>query len=268
MKVPFLDVKAGYAELSTELDAAYRRVMQSGRYVLGDEVEAFEGEFAQYCGVKWCIGVGNGLDALCIILRAYGIGAGDEVIVPAHTYIATWLAVFSAGATPVPVDVDPATRNIDASRIPQVLTSRTRAVIPVHLYGLPVRMEPIVSIARDYHLKVIEDAAQAHGTRYCARRAGALGDAAGWSFYPGKNLGGFGDGGAITTDDDEVAIAARRIRNYGSTIKYFHEVKGLNSRLDPLQAAFLRAKLVCLDEWNGRRQAVARRYVNTLKDLP
>jgi dTDP-4-amino-4,6-dideoxygalactose transaminase len=218
--------------------------------------------------VKFCIGVGNGLDALQIILRAYGIGPGDEVIVPANTYIATWLAVFLVGGTPVPVDAQPTSWNIDPERIAAAVTSRTRAIMPVHLYGVPADMSAVCSIARDRGLAVIEDAAQAHGALYYSRRAGALADAAGWSFYPGKNLGAFGDAGAITTDNPVLADAARSLRNYGSITKYVHDVKGLNSRLDPLQAAVLRVKLKHLDEWNNRRRTIARIYRDSFADLP
>ena len=195
-QVPFLDLKAAYLELREDLDATYRRVMESGWYILGEGVEAFEEEFADYCGVKHCIGVGNGLDALHLILRAMEIGEGDEVIVPANTYIATWLAVTYAGATPVPVEPDERTYNIDAKRIEEAITIRTRAILPVHLYGQPADMDPILETAKRHGLKVIEDAAQAHGARYKGKRTGGLGDAAGFSFYPGKNLGAFGDGGA------------------------------------------------------------------------
>jgi dTDP-4-amino-4,6-dideoxygalactose transaminase len=257
MNVPFLDLKAGYLELQAELDAACRRVLESGWYVLGGEVEAFEQEFAAYCGVRHCIGVGNGLDALHLILRAMGIGPGDEVIVPANTFIATWLAVSYAGATPVGVEPDEETGNIDPSRIEAAITSRTKAILPVHLYGQPADMDPICDIARRHGLRLVEDAAQAHGARYKCRRAGALADAAGFSFYPGKNLGAFGDGGAVTTDDAELAEKIRLLRNYGSRQKYLHEEQGYNSRLDELQAALLRVKLRKLDQWNARRRAVA-----------
>lgn len=266
--IPFLDMKSPYRELQTELDAAYHRVMTSGWYILGEEVEAFEQEFAAYVGVQHCIGVGNGLDALHLILRAYGIGPGDEVIVPANTYIATWLAVSYAGATPVPVEPVERTYNIDPTLIEAAITPRTRAIIAVHLYGQTADMDLINEIARRYGLKVIEDAAQAHGARYKGRRAGSLGDAAGWSFYPGKNLGAFGDAGAVTTDDDDLARRVRSLRNYGSQVKYYNEVKGFNSRLDPLQAAVLRVKLAHLDAWNQRRTVIAARYLEALADLP
>jgi dTDP-4-amino-4,6-dideoxygalactose transaminase len=268
MSIPFLDLKTPYLELKTELDAAYRRVMESGWYILGEETEAFEADFAAYCGVKYCIGVGNGLDALHLILRAMDIGPGAEVIVPANTYIATWLAVSYAGATPVPVEPDPVTYNLDPARLTAALTSRTRAILPVHLYGQPADMDPILDIAHQHNLRVIEDAAQAHGARYKGRFAGALGDAAGWSFYPGKNLGAFGDGGAITTNDGELADKIRMLRNYGSRVKYYNEVKGFNSRLDPLQAAFLSVKLRHLEEWNACRRVIVREYLAGLSNVP
>lgn len=268
MKVPFLDLRAPYLELKEELDAAYLRAMESGWYVLGREVRLFEEEFAAYCGAERCVGVANGLDALHLILRSYGIGDGDEVIVPANTYIATWLAVSYAGARPVPVEPDERTYNIDPDRLEAAMTPRTRAVIAVHLYGQPADMDPIVEVARRHGLKVIEDAAQAHGARYKGRRVGALGDAAGFSFYPAKNLGAAGDGGAVVTDDAELADRVRVLRNYGSRVKYHNEVKGLNSRLDELQAALLRVKLSRLDEWNSRRRDVAARYLEALDGVP
>jgi dTDP-4-amino-4,6-dideoxygalactose transaminase len=265
--IPFLDIKAACLELAEELDGAYRRVTRSGWFVLGEEVKAFEAEFAAYTGVKHCIGVGDGLAALHLILRAYGVGPGDEVIVPSNTFIATWLAVSHAGATPVPVEPNPRTYNLDPSLIEAALTPRTRAILPVHLYGQPADMDSIVAIARRHGLKVIEDAAQAHGARYHARRAGSLGDAAAFSFYPGKNLGALGDGGAITTDDDALAAQIRLLHNYGSRVKYQHETLGYNSRLDELQAAFLRVKLGRLDEWNARRQKIALLYQAALASV-
>ena len=266
MKVPFLDLTAIHAELRDDFDAAYRRVMDSGWFILGPEVEAFEAEFAAYCGTTQCIGVGNGLDALHLILRALEIGAGDEVIVPANTYIATWLAVSFAGATPVPVEPDERTYNIDPAKIEKVVTRKTRAVIAVHLYGQPAEMDPINKIAKSHGLRVIEDAAQAQGARYRGRIAGSLGDVAAFSFYPGKNLGALGDAGAITTNDAQLAERVRLLRNYGSPIKYQHDVKGFNSRLDELQAAFLRVKLQKLDEWNEQRRSRANIYLRLLKD--
>jgi len=268
VKIPFLDLKASYLELKSELDAVYKRVMDSGWYIQGEEVRAFEAEFAEYCNVKYCVGVGNGLDALHLILRAMHIGAGDEVIVPSNTFIATWLAVSYAGATPVPVEPDVATYNIDPNRIEAAITRKTKAIMPVHLYGQPADMDPILEITARHHLKVIEDAAQAHGARYKGKRTGGLGDAAGFSFYPGKNLGALGDGGAVTTNDPSIAERVRQLRNYGSQIKYSHEFKGFNSRLDELQAAFLRVKLRSLDEWNKRRQVYADLYLKGLAGLP
>lgn len=268
MKIPFLDVKAVYTELKPELDEAYERVMSSGLYVLGPEVDAFEKEYAAFCECKHCVSVANGLDALHLILRALGIGKGDEVIVPANTFIATWLAVSYAGATPIPVEPDEKTYNIDPLKIEKAITKRTKAIIPVHLYGQPADMDSINAIAKQYNLRVIEDAAQAQGARYKGKRVGGFGDAAAFSFYPGKNIGAFGDAGAIVTNDDELEKSIRLLRNYGSTVKYNHEVKGFNSRLDELQAAFLRAKLVHLDEWNIRRQSVAEKYKQELIPYP
>jgi len=266
-KIPFLDLKQPYSELKEELDQAYKRVMDSGWYIHGEELKAFEAEFADYCNVKYCIGVGNGLDALHLILRTMGIGEGDEVIVPSNTFIATWLAVSYAGATPVPVEPDEKTYNIDPNRIEAAITNKTKAIMPVHLYGQPVDMDPILKIAARHHLKVIEDAAQAHGARYKGKRTGGLGDAAGFSFYPGKNLGAFGDGGAVTTNDSTLAERVRRLSNYGSQVKYAHDVKGFNSRLDELQAALLRVKLRHLDEWNARRLELVEEYRRLLNGL-
>jgi dTDP-4-amino-4,6-dideoxygalactose transaminase len=267
MKVPFLDFVRPYEELKAELDEAYFRFMGSAWFVLGGEVEAFEQEFAAYCGVKHCVGVGNGLEALHLILRAWGIGPGHEVIVPSNTYIATWLAVSYAGAVPVPVEPDEQTCNIAPARIEAAITPRTRAIIPVHLYGQPADMDPIMEIAARRGLKVLEDNAQAQGARYKGRRTGSLGHAAGNSFYPGKNLGAYGDAGAVTTDDPDLASRVRLLRNYGSRVKYHNDVKGFNSRLDELQAAFLRVKLRRLDQWNQRRGKVALRYCRELSGL-
>ncbi len=263
-KIPFLDLHAASMELKADLDDAYQRVLNSGWYILGKEVEAFEAEFAAYCGVRHCIGVANGLEALHLVLRAWGIGPGDEVIVPSNTYIATWLAVSQVGAIPVPVEPLETTHNIDPGKIEAAITPKTKAIIPVHLYGQPADMDPIMHVARRYAIKVLEDAAQAHGATYRGRIAGNLGDAAGFSFYPGKNLGALGDGGAVTTNDANLAQQIRRLRNYGSTVKYVNEVAGFNSRLDELQAAFLRVKLKVLDRWNRRRSEVAKYYFKTL----
>jgi dTDP-4-amino-4,6-dideoxygalactose transaminase len=267
MKIPFLDLRQSYLEIQDELDDAYRRVMDSGWYVLGEEVEAFEREWAEYCGVSHCVGVASGLDALTLILKGYDIGTGDEVIVPSNTYIATWLAVSHTGALPVPVEPDPKTYNLDPERIEKAVTANTRALLPVHLYGQPADIDPINEVARKHGLKVVEDAAQAHGARYRGQPTGGLGDAAGWSFYPSKNLGAFGDAGAVTTNDPELATNVRLLRNYGSIERFKNEMMGYNSRLDPIQAAFLRVKLRHLDEWNSRRSAVASAYVSGLSDL-
>jgi dTDP-4-amino-4,6-dideoxygalactose transaminase len=262
--VPFLDLKPAYLELAGELDAAYRRVMDSGSYILGQEVAAFEREFAASCGARHCIGTGCGLDALALILRAAGIGPGDEVIVPSNTYIATWLAVSHTGATPVAVEPIAATYNLDPSRIAPAITSRTKAIVAVHLYGQTADMDAINQVAQRHGLTVIEDAAQAHGARCGGRTAGRLGHAAAFSFYPSKNLGAHGDGGAVTTDDVALAERVRALRNYGSRRKHVHEVKGFNSRLDELQAALLRVKLRKLPEWNSRRTAVAQSYLRAI----
>jgi len=265
MKIPFNDFASPYQELKAELDEAYARFMQSGWYVLGQEVERFEQEYAAYCGTKYCVGVANCLDAMHLVLRAWNIGLGDEVIVPSNTYIATWLAISHAGATPVPVEPDGRTHNLDPAGLAAALTSRTRAIMPVHLYGQPADMDPIMAFAGRHGLKVLEDAAQAQGARYRNRRAGALGHAAGHSFYPTKNLGAFGDAGAVTTDDPELAGRLKTLRNYGSQKRYYNEVIGYNSRLDELQAAFLRIKLRHLDEWNERRSKIARCYLEAFK---
>jgi dTDP-4-amino-4,6-dideoxygalactose transaminase len=260
MNVPFLDLRAAYLELKDAIDEGVARVLSSGYYILGPEVEAFEAEFAHYCEAAECVGLANGLDALILSLRALDIGPGDEVIVPSNTYIATWLAVSAVGAHPVPVEPDPATHNIDVDRLAQAVTARTRAIIPVHLYGQPADIDGVLAVARVHGLSVIEDAAQAHGARYKGKRIGAHSDLVCWSFYPGKNLGALGDGGAVTTNRSDLAARLRMLRNYGSEKKYHNEVKGVNSRLDPIQAAVLRAKLPHLDEWTKRRQALAAGY--------
>lgn len=259
--IPFLDLREAYLELKGEVNDAVTRVLDSGWYILGPEVDAFEAEFAAYCETSHAVGVANGLDALHLALRAMGVGPGDEVIVPSNTYIATWLAVSQCGATPVPVEPVEATHNIDPARIEAAITSRTKVILPVHLYGQPADMEPILAIARKHGLRVLEDAAQAHGARYKGKRIGGHGDAVAWSFYPGKNLGALGDGGAVTTNDGELAERLRVLRNYGSRQKYVNEVQGFNSRLDPIQAAVLRVKLRHLDEWNARRAGIARQYL-------
>lgn len=268
MNVPFLELKPGYIELKDQFDAAYHHVMDSGWYLLGEETEAFEEEYARYCGVKHCVTVANGLDALTLSLRACGIGAGDEVIVPTHTFIATWLAVSQVGAIPVPIEPNPETCNLDPDRIEQAVTVKTKAIIPVHLYGQPAEMDLIMQIADKHSLVVIEDAAQSQGALYKQRRSGSLGHGAGHSFYPGKNLGAFSDGGAVTTNDASLADNVRKLRNYGSKLKYQHEQMGVNSRMDELQAAFLRIKLPYLDEWNARRQMIADSYLEQLAGVP
>ncbi len=266
MNIPFLDLKAPHQELRAELQQAFNDVLDSGWFIQGNQLQAFEQEYAAYCHVKHCIGVGNGLDALHLILRAYGIGAGDEVIVPSNTFIATWLAVSYAGATPVPVEPDLLTYNIDPKLIEAAITPRTKAIMAVHLYGQPADMDAINAIAARHDLKVIEDAAQSQGALYKGRCSGSLGDAAGHSFYPGKNLGALGDAGAITTNDDDLADKLRVLRNYGSQVKYINEVKGFNSRLDELQAAFLRVKLRKLTAWNNHRKEVADLYLNGINN--
>jgi dTDP-4-amino-4,6-dideoxygalactose transaminase len=264
VRVPFLDLQPAYLELKAEIDDAVRRVLHSGWYILGSEVQAFEGEFATYCQAEHAVGVANGLDALHLTLRAMDVGPGDEVIVPSNTYIATWLAVSHAGATPVPVEPVEETYNLDALRIEAAITRRTKVILPVHLYGQPADLDPILEIGHRRGLRVLEDAAQAHGARYKGRRIGSHGDAVAWSFYPGKNLGALGDAGAVTTNDPEIADRIRVLRNYGSREKYVNEVRGYNSRLDPLQAAILRVKLRHLEEWNTRRKAIAVQYLEGL----
>lgn len=264
MTVPFLDLGAAYRELQADIDGAIATVLTSGHYILGPEVEAFESEFAQWCGSASCVSMANGLDALHLALRAMDVGPGDEVIVPSNTYIATWLAVSQCGATPVPVEPVEATYNIDPALIEAAITPHTKVILPVHLYGQPADMDPILAIARKHGLRVLEDGAQAHGARYKGTRIGGHGDAVAWSFYPGKNLGALGDGGAVTTNDPDIADRLRILRNYGSRVKYVNEVQGWNSRLDPIQAAVLRVKLKHLDIWNARRTAIARQYLDGL----
>jgi dTDP-3-amino-3,4,6-trideoxy-alpha-D-glucose transaminase len=266
--ITFLDLKAIYDELKPELDEAYQRVMRSGWFVLGKEVEAFEREYAAYCGTEHCVGLGNGLEALELVLRGWNIGVGDEVIVPSNTYIATWLAVSAVGATVVPVEPTPDGPNIDPDRIAAAITPRTRAIMPVHLYGEPADMEAIMALADRHGLKVVEDVAQAQGACWRGRRTGALGHAGAHSFFPTKNLGATGDAGAVTTDDAALAERLRVLRNYGSRVKYVNIERGLNSRLDEMQAAFLRVKLPRLDTWNDRRRVLAARYSDRLRDVP
>lgn len=275
MFVPFLNLSAAYLECKAEIDLAIARVLESGRYVLGDEVDAFESDFATHCEVAHAVGVANGLDALHLALLALGVSTGDEVIVPSNTYIATWLAVSQCGATPIPVEPLERTFNLDPALIEAAITPRTKVILPVHLYGQPADLDPILEVARKHGLRVLEDAAQGHGARYNGRRIGGHGDIVAWSFYPGKNLGALGDAGAITTNDADLAARVRVLRNYGSRSKYVNEVRGFNSRLDPLQAAILRVKLQHLAEWNARRRLIAQSYLAglpgnaiTLPDVP
>lgn len=268
MTIPFIELVGVHRPMRRELDEAFSRVADSGVFVLGPEVAAFEAEFAAYCETDHCIGVASGLDALHLILRALEIGPGDEVIVPAFTFIATWLAVSHAGATPVPAEALESTCNIDPDAIEAAITPRTKAIIAVHLYGQPCDMDSIKRIAEKHGLALIEDAAQAHGARYRGRRVGSLATAAAFSFYPTKNLGCLGDGGAITTQDEALAKKIRRLRNYGSEIKYHHDTIGFNSRLDELQAAFLRVMLRRLDAGNAARREAARTYLESLADIP
>ena len=263
-RIPFLDMATPYRELQASIDAAVHRVLESGWYIRGEEVRAFESEWAAYTGTQHCVGVSNGLDAMHLVLRAWDIGAGDEVIVPSNTYIATWLAVSYAGATIVPVEPDPGTFNIDPSRVEAAITPHTRAILAVHLFGQAADIDALRGIAARHDIRILEDAAQAHGARLRGRRAGSLGDATAWSFYPTKNLGAMGDGGAVTTDDAALAERIRVMANYGSEVKYHNREKGFNCRLDDLQAAILRAKLPVLDEWNDRRRAIARLYSETI----
>lgn len=267
-QIPYLDLKAANQNLSESLDKAFQQVLNSGWFILGKALEKFEDEFAAYSGSNYCIGVGNGLEALHLILRAYGIGEGDEVIVPSNTYIATWLAVTYSGAIPAPVEPDPSTYNLDPARIEAAITGATRAILPVHLYGQSAEMDRINEIANRHALVVIEDAAQAQGAYFLDRACGNLGHAAGFSFYPGKNLGALGDAGAVTTNDEALAKEIRALRNYGSEKKYQNELLGFNSRLDELQAAFLSVKLPYLDGWNAHRRGIARFYSKHLSKIP
>jgi dTDP-4-amino-4,6-dideoxygalactose transaminase len=267
MAVKFLDLSPQHAEIEPELTQAFHRVVARSSFILGPEVEAFEDEFARYCGAAHCVTVGNGCDALEIALAGLGIGPGDEVIVPGTTFSATWFAVSRVGARPVPVEITADTVTLDPDLIESAITKKTRAIIPVHLYGHPAEMDSIRSIAERHGVRVLEDAAQAHGASYRGRKAGSLGDAAAFSFYPGKNLGALGDAGAIVTDDGDLASRLRLLRNYGSDKKYVHRVIAGNSRLDEMQAAFLRVKLRYLDRWNATRRAIAARYESKLSKL-
>jgi dTDP-4-amino-4,6-dideoxygalactose transaminase len=266
--VPFLDLGAAYEELAPDLDEAYRTVMRSGRFLLGEQLEAFEQEFATHSAAAHCAGVGSGFDALALGLRALGVGQGDEVLVPANGSATTWLTVASIGAVPVGVEPLEATHTIDPDRLDAARTERTRAVVPVHLYGRPADMAPILGWAADHGIRVLADAAQAHGARIDGAGVGALGDAVAWSFYPSKNLGAFADGGCLTSDDPETIDRVRRLGNYGSASRDEFVEIGANSRLDELQAAFLRVRLAHLDAWNERRAAIARLYLDRLAGLP
>jgi dTDP-4-amino-4,6-dideoxygalactose transaminase len=265
MHVPFVDLQAQHQALSGEISRAVGAVIERGDFILGGAVEQFEAEFASYIGARHAIGVGTGLAAIELALRAFDIGPGDEVITPANTFIATVLAIVAVGARPVFADVDAATYTIDPGAIASAVTPRTRAIVPVHLYGQPVDLDAVAAVARRHNLLVIEDAAQAHGARYKGARAGSLGAAAAFSFYPSKNLGAFGDGGIITTSDGRAAERLRLLRNYGQRVKYHHTIAGTNSRLDTLQAAVLRVKLPHLDRWNGARRRHAAAYAERLR---
>lgn len=264
--IKFLDLKAINEMHRLEMEAAIKRVLDSGWYLLGKEIESFEKEFSEYCGVKHAVGCANGLDALKLIIQAYGFGSGDEIIAPANTYIASLISISANGATPVLVEPDINTYLIDPEKIEDAITSRTKAIMVVHLYGRAAGMTRIWEIARRYNLKVIEDSAQAHGAMFNGRRVGNLGDASGFSFYPGKNLGCLGDGGAVTTNDDELAEKIRALRNYGSDVKYHFPYRGTNSRLDEIQAALLRVKLPHLDNDNAIRRRIAERYCSEIKN--
>ena len=266
-RVPFLDLTALHEELQAELEDAALRVVRSGRLLLGPELDHFEESWAAAVDARFAVGVGSGLDALSLGLRALGVGPGDEVLVPSHTFIATWLAVVHVGAVPVPVDVRNGNADWDVEALAAAVTGRTRAVVPVHLYGHPVDLDPVLRFARAHDLAVLDDAAQAHGARLRGRPVGGLTHATAWSFYPGKNLGALGDGGAVTTSDPETARRLRSLRNYGCTEKYRHDEVGWNSRLDEVQAAVLSVKLRRLDEHNASRAAVARRYDDGLAGL-
>lgn len=264
--IKFLDLKAINEQHRLEMEAAIKRVLDSGWYLLGKEIESFEKEFSEYCGVKHAVGCANGLDALKLIMQAYGFGPGDEIIAPANTYIASLISISANGATPVLVEPDINTYLIDPEKIEAAITSRTKAIMVVHLYGRAMDMTRILEIAKRYNLKVIEDSAQAHGAMFDGKRVGNLGDASGFSFYPGKNLGCLGDGGAVTTNDDELAEKIRALRNYGSDVKYHFPYRGTNSRLDEIQAALLRVKLPHLDNDNAIRRRIAERYCSEIKN--
>ena len=266
--IPFYALDSLHEAIGEEIDGAVAQVMASGRFILGEECAAFEREFAAYCDSRHCVGVGSGLDALTLILKGFGIGPGDKVIVPANTFIASWLAVSYAGAEVVPVDFGHDPSGDELKAVEAALDASVKAIIVVHLYGIPVNIEPFLSLAKKTSIKLIEDAAQAHGATFNARKVGSLADAAAFSFYPAKNLGALGDGGAVTTDSEELASHIRKYSNYGSDAKYDHEIMGVNSRLDELQAAVLRVKLKHLDQWNEARRVLAASYGAALVDLP
>lgn len=266
--IPFVDLKAQYQTLQKEMDKAILDLVGSTQFILGDDVTAFEQEFSAYCAVKHTVAVSSGTEALILALRALEIGPGDEVIVPANTFIATALAVSYVGARPVLVDADDQNYNMDPEYVVRAITPRTKAIMPVHLYGQPADMTPLLKIAKEHKLYVIEDACQAHGAEYKGKRVGGIGDIAAFSFYPGKNLGAYGDAGAVTTNNKKLFDRVTLLHNYGQKVKYHHEVKGTNSRLDTLQAAILRVKLPHLDDWNARRQEIAQQYAQGLANLP
>ena len=266
MRVSFLDLKKINKQHKEEIFNAIERVLLSGQYIGGEEVINFEQKFAAFCGAQYCVGVGNGLDALTLILKAYGIGPGDEVIVQSNTFIATILAISANGATPILVDPNPETFALEAKNIKEKITKNTKAIMVVHLYGRPTEIDEIMQLAKLHNLKVIEDAAQAHGAKLPNGKVGSLGDAAAFSFYPGKNLGALGDAGAVTTNDFSLYLKIKALSNYGSDKKYHHIYKGMNSRLDTIQAAILSAKLPFLEEENEIRQAIARRYCERIEN--
>jgi len=264
--IPFVDLKREYREIKGEINQAIRRVLEKGWFILGEELKTFEQEFAKYLGIKYAIGVNSGSDALYLAVKALGIGKGDEVITVSHTFISTVDAIIRNCAKPVFVDIDPETYTMDVNQIEKVITEKTKAIIPVHLYGHPADMDPIMEIAEKYGLYVIEDACQAHGAEYRGKKVGSIGHVACFSFYPTKNLGAYGDAGMIVTNDEELAEKLRMLRNYGSSKKYFHEFIGVNSRLNEIQSAILRVKLKYLDEWNERRRKIAKLYNELLED--
>ena len=266
MKIPFASFFPMEEKLNQEIRDAFNRVFTRSWYIEGTEDAAFEKAFAEYCGTKYCIGCGNGLDALTLILKAMGIGEGDEVIIPSNTFIATALAVTYAGAKVVLAEPDIATFNMDPSKIENAITEKTKVIMPVHLYGQTCDMDPIMEIAKKYSLKVVEDSAQAHGATYKGKKAGSFGEASGFSFYPGKNLGALGDAGAVVTSDPEIEQKVRALGNYGSDYKYHHIYQGNNSRLDEMQAAFLAARLPLLDEMNKERRRIADRYLEEIRN--